>query len=77
MSGGRKIGNTDFLEKRQKNGLGRQKISRRERGYEGKGKTETKRVIEKGKFLAQNFQKVGILFILKEPPASLWGSKRQ
>ena len=37
-------------------------------------KTETKRETEKRKLLAQNFQKVGILFILKEPPASPRGA---
>ena len=46
--------------------MGKQKDSRKI----GKGdkKAESQRAIEKRKLLAQNFQKVGILFIPKEPP---------
>ena len=46
------------------------KAEKSEKTVEERKKAETKRVTEKRKFLAQNFQKVGILFILKEPPAS-------
>ena len=54
------------------------KAEKSEKTVEERKKAETKRVTEKRKFLAQNFQKVGILFILKEPPASPRGeSKRE
>ena len=53
-------------EKGKENGLGRQKYSRKI----GKGdkKAELQRATKRRKLLAQNFQKVGILFIPKEPP---------
>ena len=48
----------ELLEKRQENGLDRQKISKRV-DRKVRKKTETKRGIEKRKFIAQNFQRRG------------------
>ena len=58
---------TDLMEKRQENRLAKQKTNKKEMTER---KRKKQRVMEKRKFLAQNFQKVGILFILKDAPAS-------
>ena len=48
----------------------------KERGYRQVTEKEIKQVLEKWKFLAQSFQKVGILFLLEEPPASPRGCRQ-
>ena len=71
MQGEKRLSGKKAGEWHEKTDIKQERYDRKERN-----KTETKRGIEKRKLLAQNFQKMGILFILKEPPASPWGRER-